>query len=101
MLVLIVNLQVKPEFVDAFREITTENGRNSVQEPGIVRFDLLENNEDPTRFVLYEVYRDADAPVKHRETAHYNTWVQKVTEMLVEPRTRVFYRNVFPTDQNW
>ena len=101
MLVLIVNLQVKPEFVDAFREITTENGRNSVREPGIVRFDLLENNEDPTRFVLYEVYRDADAPVKHRETAHYNTWVQKVTEMLVEPRTRVFYRNVFPTDQNW
>ena len=101
MLVLIVNLQVKPEFVDAFREITTENGRNSVREPGIVRFDLLENNEDPTRFVLYEVYRDDDAPVKHRETAHYNTWVQKVTEMLVEPRTRVFYRNVFPTDQNW
>jgi quinol monooxygenase YgiN len=101
MLILIVNLHVKPECVEAFREATMENARHSRQEPGIVRFDFLEQSDDPTRFALVEVYRDADAPVRHRETAHYNTWVQKVPDMLIEPRTRTFYSNVSPTDPDW
>jgi (4S)-4-hydroxy-5-phosphonooxypentane-2,3-dione isomerase len=101
MLILIVNLHVKPECVEAFREATMENARHSRQEPGIVRFDFLEQSDDPTRFGLVEVYRDADAPARHRETAHYNTWVQKVPDMLVEPRTRTLFSNVSPSDQDW
>jgi quinol monooxygenase YgiN len=101
MVILIVNLHIKPERLDAFREATLENARNSIQEPGIVRFDLLEQAEDPTRFALYEVYRDAEAPARHRETAHYKAWLAKVPDMLVEPRTRIFYSNLFPQDENW
>jgi (4S)-4-hydroxy-5-phosphonooxypentane-2,3-dione isomerase len=101
MLILIVNLHVKPECLEAFREATMENARHSRQEPGIVRFDFLEQSDDPTRFALVEVYRDADAPVRHRETAHYNAWVQKVPDMLVEPRTRTFFSNVSPSDPDW
>lgn len=101
MIILIVHLHVKPEHLDAFRQITQENGRNSIKEPGITRFDLLQQSDDPTRFVLYEVYRDSEAPAKHRETAHYQAWVAQVPDMLAEPRTRVFYSNLFPTDLNW
>jgi (4S)-4-hydroxy-5-phosphonooxypentane-2,3-dione isomerase len=101
MLILIVNLHVKPECLEAFREATMENARHSRQEPGIVRFDFLEQSDDPTRFALVEVYRDADAPVRHRETAHYNAWVQKVPDMLMEPRTRTFFSNVSPSDPDW
>ncbi len=101
MVILIVNLRVKREHLNAFREATLENARNSIQEPGIVRFDLLQHSEDPTRFALYEVYRDAEAPAKHRESAHYKAWVAKVPDMLAEPRTREFYSNVFPQDGNW
>jgi len=101
MFILIVNLHVKPEHIDAFREATLENARNSIKEEGILRFDFLQQTDDPTRFALYEVYRDAAAPAKHRETAHYNAWVAKATEMLAEPRTRTTFGNLFPTDQNW
>ena len=101
MVILIVNLHVKPEHLEAFREATLENARNTVKEPGVARFVVLQQSDDPTRFVLYEVYRDADAPAKHRETAHYNAWVSKVPDMLVEPRTRTFYANFFPPDSSW
>ena len=101
MFILIVNLHVKPEHIDAFREATMENARNSLKEEGILRFDFLQQTDDPTRFALYEVYRDADAPAKHRETAHFNAWAAKAAEMLAEPRTRTTFGNVFPADQNW
>jgi len=101
MVILIVNLHVKAEHVEAFRQATLENARNSVREPGIARFDLLQQADDPTRFALVEVYRDAEAPVKHRETAHYQAWVAEVPDLLVEPRTRVFYSNLFPSDSEW
>ena len=101
MFILIVNLHVKPEHIDAFREATMENARNSLKEEGILRFDFLQQTDDPTRFALYEVYRDAEAPAKHRETAHFNAWAAKAAEMLAEPRTRTTFGNVFPTDQNW
>ena len=101
MFITIVHLHVKSEHLAAFREATMENVRNSIQEPGVVRFDFLQQTDDPTRFALYEVYRDAEAPARHRETAHYNAWVQKVPEFLAEPRTRLTYSNILPSDQNW
>ena len=101
MVILIVNLHVKAEHLEAFRQATLENARNSVQEPGIARFDVLQQSDDPTRFVLCAVYRDAEAPAKHRETAHYQAWVAKVPDMLAEPRTRMFYSNLFPPDSEW
>jgi len=101
MVIVIVHLHVKPEHLDAFRQATAENARNSIQEPGIARFDFLQQSDDPTRFVLYEVYRNADAPAKHRETAHYQAWLSKVPDMLAEPRTRAIYSNILPADAAW
>jgi autoinducer 2-degrading protein len=98
MLIVHVHILVKPEFVDAFRHATIENARNSVAEPGIARFDVLQQTDDPARFVLIEIYRDDDAPARHRETAHYTAWRDKVAEMMAEPRMRVIYTGVFPHD---
>lgn len=96
-----VHVRVKPESVEAFKQATTENARHSVQEPGIARFDVIQQADDPTRFVLVEVYRDEQAPARHRETAHYNAWKERATDMMAEPRTRVIYSNVFPGDEGW
>jgi autoinducer 2-degrading protein len=101
MLIVLVNIRVKPEHVEAFKAATIENARNTIQEPGCARFDVLQVSDDPTRFVLYEAYRSADAPARHRETAHYNAWVATVTDMLAEQRTRTACSNVFPLDQAW
>src|SRR5580704_15128356 len=101
MLIVLVNVRVKPEHVEAFKTATIENARNSIQEPGVARFDVLQVSDDPTRFLLYEAYRSPDAPARHRETAHYNAWVATVTDMLAESRTRTACSNVFPSDQAW
>jgi quinol monooxygenase YgiN len=101
MLVVHVHVHVKPESVEAFRQATLENARQSVQEPGIARFDTLQQSDDPTRFVLVEVYRTPEDPVRHKETAHYQTWRDAVAEMMAEPRTSVKYANVFPDDAGW
>jgi len=101
MLIVQVHIHVKPESVDAFREASMQNGRNSVREPGIARFDVLQQADDATRFVLVEVYRDADAQARHRETAHYAAWRDAVAGMMAEPRTSVRYTNVFPLDEGW
>lgn len=101
MFVLVVNLWVKPEHVDAFRLATLENARNSIQEPDIARFDVLQQSDDPTRFALYEVYRRPEGHASHRETAHYKAWVEKVSHMFQEERTRTTYSNVFPADSAW
>jgi len=95
-LIVHVHVRVKPEFVDAFRQATIENGRNSIAEPGIARFDVLQQADDPARFVLIEIYRNDDAPARHRETAHYTVWRDTVAEMMAEPRTRIIYTEVFP-----
>jgi quinol monooxygenase YgiN len=86
---------VKPEFVEAFRAATVENARLSAKEPGIARFDVVQQQDDPTRFVLVEVYRTADAPAKHKETPHYAKWRDTVAPMMAEPRTSVKYGEVF------
>ena len=101
MLIVHVHAHVKPEFVEAFRQATIENARHSVQEPGIARFDVLQQQDDPTRFILVEVYRTPDDPARHKETAHYQAWRDAVAEMMAEPRTSVKYANVFPDDIGW
>jgi autoinducer 2-degrading protein len=101
MLIVHVNVHVKPEFVEAFMEATIENARNSVQEPGIARFDVVQQLDDSTRFVLIEVYRDDSAPGEHKKTTHYQTWRDTVAEMMAEPRSSVKYDNVFPDDEGW
>jgi (4S)-4-hydroxy-5-phosphonooxypentane-2,3-dione isomerase len=101
MLVVHVHVQVKPECVEAFKAATLANARASVQEPGIARFDVVQQADDPTRFVLVEAYRTADAPAQHKETTHYATWRDTVAPMMAAPRTSVKFGNVFPEDAGW
>jgi quinol monooxygenase YgiN len=97
MLIIHVHAHVKTECVEAFKKLCVENARNSVNEPGIARFDVVQQADDPTRFVLVEVYRTADAPGKHKETAHYAMWRDAVAPMMAEPRTSVKFGEVFWT----
>ena len=101
MLVVHVFVHVKPNQAEAFESVTLENARNSIQEPGIARFDVIRQQDDPTRFVLVEVYRTADDPGRHKETVHYQKWRDTVADMMAEPRTSVKYTNVFPDEQGW
>jgi autoinducer 2-degrading protein len=96
-----VFVHVKPESVEAFRAATLENARNSVREPGVVRFDVIQQEEDPTRFVLVEIYRTPEAPAAHKATAHYAAWRDAVAEMMAEPRSSVRYAAVFPEPAGW
>lgn len=101
MLVVHVHVQVKPEHVAAFLEATLANARASVREPGIARFDVVQQADDPTRFVLVEAYRDADAPARHKETPHYAVWRDTVAPMMAAPRASVKFTNRFPDDAGW
>ena len=96
-----VHVHVKPDCLEAFRVATLANARASVQEPGIARFDLVQQADDPTRFVLVEVYRAAAAPAAHKETAHYAAWRDAVAPLMATPRTSVKFSNVFPDDTGW
>jgi autoinducer 2-degrading protein len=96
-----VHVNVKPEFVDVFKQATIENARNSIKEAGVARFDVIQQEDDPTRFILVEVYKTTDAPVAHKESSHYARWRDTVTEMMAEPRQGTKYTNVFPNDENW
>ena len=101
MQIVTVHVRVKPEYSEAFRKATIANARCSVEEPGIARFDVLQQQDDPTRFVLIEAYRTEDAPAKHKETGHYKTWRDTVADMMAEPRTSVKFTNLFPEDRYW
>jgi quinol monooxygenase YgiN len=101
MLIVQVNVKVKADSIEAFREATVANARNSVQEPGIARFDVLQRADDPTRFVLVEVYRTAEDPALHKQTEHYRLWRDTVEPMMAEPRSSLKYANVFPDDAGW
>ena len=96
MLIVHVYVHVKPEYVDAFRDASIENAKNSIREPGVFRFDLVQEDDDPTRFMLVEVYRDEEAPAKHKQTAHYLKWRDTVNEMMAERRRSVKLHDVFP-----
>lgn len=101
MLIVHVHVHVKPEAVEAFRAATIRNASHSVLEAGVARFDVIQQHDDVTRFVLVEVYRSADAAAAHKETAHYAIWRDTVAPMMAEPRTGVKYANVFPEDGGW
>jgi (4S)-4-hydroxy-5-phosphonooxypentane-2,3-dione isomerase len=96
-----VKIHVKPEFVEEFKLVTIENAKNSMMEPGIVRFDLLQEVEDPTLFKLIEIYRTAEDIAQHKGTPHYNKWRELAEPMLAEERSRTVFRNIFPIDQDW
>lgn len=101
MFIVHVFVHVKPDDVEAFKAATIENARNSVQEPGVARFDVVQQQDDPTRFVLIEVYRTPDDPAKHKETAHYQTWRDTVADMMAESRSSIKYHNSFPDEKGW
>jgi len=101
MFIVHVFVHVKADQVEAFKAATIENAANSVQEPGIARFDVIQQQDDPTKFVLVEVYRTLADPAKHKETAHYKTWRDRVADMMAEPRSAIKYQNVFPNENGW
>ena len=96
MLVIHVHVRVKAESIEPFKAATLENATASLREPRIARFDVVQQQDDATRFVLVEVYRDENAPAKHKEMAHYLKWRDTVAPMMAEPRSSVKYTNVTP-----
>ena len=98
MFTVLVFIHVKPNKLEEFKQVSIYNASNSIKEPGIARFDVIQQQDDPTRFVLVEVYRDDDAPARHRQTEHYERWRSAVEEMLVEERSRMVYDNLFPVE---
>jgi len=101
MIVVLVFVHVKPEWVQAFKDASIENARNSVREPGIARFDVIQQKDDPNRFILVEVYRSEEAQAAHKQTAHYAAWRDQVTEMMAEARQGVKYDAIYPADEGW
>ncbi len=98
MLIVHVQIQVKADQVEDFKAACIENSRHSLLEPGIARFDVLQQNDDPTRFLLVEIYRTAEAPAAHKQTSHYQKWAETVADMMATPRTRVKFTRVYPED---
>ncbi len=101
MIIIHVFVSVKPDCIEAFRLASVENARKSLEEPGIVRFDVLQEEGNPTRFVLVEVYRTPEAPAEHKATEHYTQWRDTVADMMAEPRRSIRYKNVTPEDAGW
>jgi quinol monooxygenase YgiN len=101
MYIVLVNVHVKNEFVDAFTAASLENAAASLEEPGIARFDVLHQLDDPVRFMLVEGYRTPEDALLHKETAHYQKWRDLVAEMMAEPRSSVKYSGCFPSDEDW
>lgn len=101
MLVVHVHVSVKKSKIEAFKQASLENVRNSLKESGVARFDVIQQIEDPTKFVLVEVYRTADDAAKHKETIHYATWRDTVANMMENPRHSIKYENIFPDDDEW
>jgi len=101
MIVVHVHVHVKPEYVDEFIQATLENAQRSLNEPGIVRFDVIQRVDDPAKFILVEVYRNEEATLQHKETEHYKKWRDTVAPMMAEPRSSVRFRNIFPADSGW
>jgi len=101
MIIVHVHIHVKAECVEEFKKISLSNATESVKEPGIARFDVVQQADDATRFVLVEVYRDTAATLAHKETRHYAAWRDAVADMMAEPRFSVKFQNVFPEDKGW
>jgi (4S)-4-hydroxy-5-phosphonooxypentane-2,3-dione isomerase len=98
MLIVHVQIQVKADQVEAFKAACGENARNSLLEPGIARFDVLQQHDDPTRFLLVEIYRTAEAAAAHKQTHHYQKWAETVSGMMAAPRSSVKFTKIYPED---
>ncbi len=101
MLVVMVHVTVKPDRIEDFRAASIANAEKSVKEPGMARFDVLQDREQKNRFLLVEVYRTDQDPARHKETEHYRTWRDAVEPMMAEPRRSIKYENAFPPDRGW
>lgn len=101
MLIIHVNVHVRAESLDAFIAASRANAAASAREPGVVRFDIVQQDDDPTRFVFVEAYRSPDGPAAHKETAHYKAWRETVESMMVEPRRSTKYHEIAPDAPRW
>lgn len=99
--IVLVHVKVKKEFIQDFIVATVENAKLSLGEPGIVRFDLLQQKDSPQEFIINEIYKDSTAPLAHKETSHYKKWRESVAGMMEDTRFSVKYENLFPDDDNW
>ena len=96
-----VFIRVKPEAVEDFKTASLDNAANSLKEPGVARFDVIQEVDDPTSFVLLEVYRTQNDAALHKETGHYNRWRAIAEPMMAEPRSRIVYTNIHPSAGDW
>ena len=101
MLIVHVFVHVKSNCIEAFNAASVENAQNSINEKGIARFDVIQQNDDPSRFLLVEVYRTENDPARHKETNHYKKWRDTVADMMQEPRSSIKYSNIFPDEEGW
>lgn len=101
MLIVHVYIQVSPDRVDDFIEATIKNAKASINEPGILRFDVLQSRDDKNHFVLVEVYRTKDDTARHKETQHYQQWNETVADMMAVPRTKQIFDNIYPGEDGW
>lgn len=101
MFIVHVFVHVRQGKSEDFIQATLENARSSIQEPGVARFDVIQRQDDPNRFVLVEVYRTPEDPVKHKETDHYKKWRDTVVDMMAEPRSSIKFWNVYPDEDGW
>jgi len=101
MQIVLVHVSVKSQLVEDFKKGSIDNASHSIKEAGVARFDVIQQTEDPTKFILIEVYKTAEAPAAHKETAHYARWRDTVAEMMSEPRQGIKYTNIFPGDDHW
>ncbi|MHA1264035.1 MAG: putative quinol monooxygenase [Candidatus Helarchaeota archaeon] len=99
MIIYVVAVYVKPEYVDAFKEATLENARKTRKEPKNLRFDVLQSTDDPTRFTLYEVYKEGGVEA-HKTTNHYHKWRETVAKMMSKPREGIKHINIFPETED-
>jgi autoinducer 2-degrading protein len=96
MLIAHIQVHVKSEYIEAFKAATLINARLSLLEPGVLRFDVLQQADAPEKFVFIEAYRDAAASAAHKETAHYPVWRDTVAPMMAEPRSNVKFSQIYP-----
>ena len=101
MVIVHVFIHVKPDCIDAFKNASYDNARNSIQEKGVARFDVIQQQDDPARFVLMEAYQSEAATSDHKQTSHYKLWRDTVEAMMAEPRKSIRYTNIFPDDAAW
>ncbi|HIJ65536.1 MAG TPA: antibiotic biosynthesis monooxygenase [Candidatus Hydrogenedentes bacterium] len=101
MFIVHVDVYVKPDCIEAFKEASIENAQHSLAEPGVARFDVVQEKDDPGRFVLVEVYRETEDAARHKDAPHYQKWRDTVADMMAQPRASRKYDNVFPADAGW